>query len=85
MAAPCLVPLHPNKQNTAYSFSCSTTFRVILDLENPKKWPEQCLNLCPSLSDIHACLKRFHPGNRAGVFTSEIFHPSYQDLGLKNQ
>ena len=29
--------------------------------------------------------KKFRPGDRAGVFICENFHPGYQDIGRKNR
>ena len=40
----------------------------------------------PMCSESDAILfKKFRPGDRAGVFIWENFHPGYRDIGRKNR
>ena len=41
-------------------------------------WPIRCK------SDANL-FKKFRPGDRAGVFIWENFHPGYRDIGRKNR
>ena len=44
------------------------------------------MSFWPTCCESDAILfKRFRPGDRAGVFIWESFHPGYRDIGRKNR